>query len=122
MTDQAALFEQPEPEPDQEGVGEDRLGPFARRSETSRQAAIDNYPRSGTQRRRVYDAIVLAGQEGYTREALAAYLDMPLTTVLPRVTELKRDGLVVDTSRTRTTISGSKAAVLVAVSVLGEAT
>jgi hypothetical protein len=109
VTDQASLFEGASPDPDR-----NRLGPFQRDSETSREAALDNYPRSGTQRRRVLDAIVTA-DDGYTREELSVDLHLPLNSVHPRVVELVNAGLVVASSKTRTTSTGSRAAVLMAV-------
>lgn len=107
MVEQSSLFDAP-PDP-----GKDQLGPFQRHSETSRRAAIDNYPRSGTQRHRVYQAIVAAGEDGYTREELSVTLRLPLNSVLPRVAELKAAGLVIESGRQRTTSTGSRAAVLV---------
>jgi hypothetical protein len=112
VSDQGALFGgQP--------VGKPRLGPFVKGSETSRQAAIDNYPRSNTQRRRVLDAIVAAGEDGHTRDELSITLRLPINSVLPRVVELKRDGFVVESSKTRTTSTGSRATVLVVAPVEG---
>jgi hypothetical protein len=111
VNEQDALFEAP-----RGGQGRKRLGPFQRHSETSRQAAIDNYPRTGTQRRAVLEAVSEAGHEGRTREELALGLRFPLNSVLPRVVELLDAGLVVETTRTRLTSTGSRAAVLVAAS------
>jgi hypothetical protein len=88
-----------------------RMGPFQRHSETSRQAAIDNFPRSGSQRRFVLDAIVAAGVVGLTREQIG---DLGLTagSVSPRVVELIRAGWIEETGTTRTTRQGSAAKVL----------
>lgn len=63
------------------------LGPFARDSETSRQAAIENYPRAGTQRQRVLDEVHRRGEKGATRDELAVELKLPLATICPRVWE-----------------------------------
>lgn len=94
-----------------------RLGPFVRDSATSREAAIANYPRSGTQRRRVYDAICGAGATGLTRDEIAAALGVADSAADPRVLELKADGFIVETERTRKTRRGLDARILVAAHV-----
>jgi hypothetical protein len=66
--------------------GGSELGPFARQSETSRRAALRNYPRSGSQRERVLAA--LAASTSLTREELATELRLPDNSVRPRVREL----------------------------------
>jgi len=81
---------------------------------TSRQAAIDNMPRAGTQRRRVYEAIHLEGDRGITRDELERSMLDNANSIRPRVKELLEAGLIEETDRTRTTSSGSQAAILVA--------
>lgn len=99
--------------------GEVALGPFARRSETSRMAAIRNYPRSGTQRMKVLARVAQMGDAGATRDELIVWLGMPPNVCTPRVKELvqglwltpKVDGT--GKAVTRKTRAGSEAEVLV---------
>lgn len=107
--EQDALFNPPA-----DPVAKNHLGPWARGSTTSRQAALDNYPHSGTQRRKVLDAITAAAERGCTRPELAMALHLPENSIRPRVVELLERGFVVETNRTRLTHTGSKASVLVA--------
>lgn len=92
------------------------LGPFQRHSETSRKAAIDNYPRSGSQRARILDALIDRPQ---TREELEHTTGLSGNAVRPRVVELI-DGEWVRELRDHTglverqTASGSAAVVLCA--------
>lgn len=94
-----------------------QLGPFARDSETSRQAAIANYPKQGTQRWRVLDYIGRrpdAGRKfGATRNEMAYALDLVESTIRPRVVELIAGGWIEESEKTRQTDTGSAAAVLV---------
>jgi hypothetical protein len=97
-----------------------RLGPFARESDTSRRAALEAYPRQGTQRWRILG--VLAAQHsslapgapiGYTRDELAAKCGMSPNTVRPRVRELIEGGWVEESETfTRKTTSGRDAALV----------
>ena len=80
---------------------------------TSFQGAVDNLPRSGTQRRRILDEIVHTGEYGITRDELEAGIGLNGNAVRPRVRELQEAGLIEETERTRRTRSGSQAAVLV---------
>lgn len=97
-------------------VDEDHEG-LARRdhSRTAREAAVKVFPRSGTQRHRVYALIHSHGGRGLTRDQVADYLGMGQNTVRPRVKELL-DGayLFVAPGFTRKTATGHKAEVLVA--------
>lgn len=68
--------------------GESQMGPFARKSESSRRAALRNYPRAGSQRERILLALLGRGVDGLTREELATDLRMPDNSVRPRVREL----------------------------------
>lgn len=90
---------------------ENALGPFVKDSDTSRQAALDNYPRAGSQRHRVLERLRDCPW-GATRDELAAALELPDSTVDPRVWELVRGGWVRETTAKRVTRSGSEAHVL----------
>lgn len=95
-----------------------QLGPFARESETSRQAALDAYPRQGSQRHRILTVFVsqLVGTDGsragYTREELERITNLSGNTIHPRVQELIQGGFIEETDRTRRTRNGSEAVVL----------
>lgn len=65
-----------------------QLGKFARRSETSRAGALDNYPRSGSQRDRVLRHVLVSGERGMTREELEQATGLGGNTIRPRVREL----------------------------------
>jgi hypothetical protein len=71
-----------------------QLGKFARKSETSRQGALANYPRSGSQRERVLREVILSGDRGMTREELESATTLGGNTVRPRVRELIDGGWV----------------------------
>jgi hypothetical protein len=88
------------------------LGPFQSHSRTSRQAALDNYPRSGTQRWRIIEALAET-PEGLTREQLSELLGIVLNSILPRVVELLNAGWIEESGGTRKTRQRCNAAVLV---------
>ena len=90
------------------------MGPFGRTSDTSRQAALENYPRAGSQRERVLTSVLRAGQHGRTRDELEQATGLLMQAVTPRVWELVKGGWLIETDRTRTTRHGEAAAVLVA--------
>lgn len=91
-----------------------RIGPSQSHSATSKNAAIDNYPRSGSQRHRVLVAIATAGERGKTRDELEIELQLPGSSVRPRVVELESgDFITAHPEKTRTTQNGSEARVLV---------
>lgn len=76
---------------------ERQLGPFVRDSDTSRRAALEAYPRQGTQRWKILDALWLRyrnGRHGATRDELASELRMSPNAVRPRVVELGRGGWI----------------------------
>lgn len=90
------------------------LGPFARQSDASRDAALENYPKAGSQRERVLMAVAKTSGHGVTRDELAQLLELGDSTVDARVWELKRGGFVRDEpERQRDTRQGGKANVLV---------
>lgn len=94
-------------------VDDMQLGPFQAHSDTSRKAALDNYPRQGSQRWRVLEALELRRERGGTRDELAEELSLPPNSVRPRLVELMQGGWVTGTDRTRPTATGSEAEVLV---------
>lgn len=67
--------------------------PFASESELSRMAALQAYPRQGTQRQKIIGKLA-EHPEGWTRDQLAAILGMSPNTVRPRVVELIAGGWV----------------------------
>ena len=105
------------PEPYTRGAddpSENRLGHFARESSTSRKAALDNYPRSGTQRERCLRAIVGAGARGLTSDEIAERHHMRLYSVKPRLIELREGGWIERNGDTRPSPTGSDVDVYVA--------
>jgi hypothetical protein len=97
---------------------ENRIGKFSDPSAsgapvTQRKSAILTYPRSGTYRRGVLDAIARARDAGATDEELYAATGWDENTVRPRRNELMNDGWVEDSGRTRRTPSGKDAVVWV---------
>lgn len=100
------------PEPDQLTIGEFHH-PDSGAPETERYAAIAQYPKSGTDRRRVLDFIAARGDEGATDEEIALGLNMRHYTAAPRRTELRDGGWVGDSGKRRPTTTGSPAAVWV---------
>lgn len=87
------------------------MGGF-RRMETSRRAALDHYPRSGTARWKVLMKFKDAWPDGYTHEQLWEELGKPPTsTHRSRCAELVDGGWVVDSGLKRKTASGSASVV-----------
>lgn len=89
------------------------VGPYTKNSDTSRRAALLNFPRSGSQRDRILRAIRKAGSSGMTRDELARQLHLPDSSVDGRVWELKHGHWVCDAEHTRKTSSGGDARALV---------
>lgn len=87
-----------------------QLGPFVAKSETSRKASLDAYPRQGSQRRRLITALAYHGAS--TREELAGHTSLSENSVRPRVRELIDGGWIEETDHTRMTTRGSDAALL----------
>ena len=101
MGNQLELFEnadQPQLRPWQQP----RLGRSHRHApDTEREAAIAVFPRTGTQRRQVFDYLALTGEGGATDWELAEELEISRTGVGARRNELMRDGYVSDSGRRR---------------------
>lgn len=99
--------------PELSAPNENRVGPSSRGSTTSQQAAREVYPKSGSQRHRVFTALALA-PEGLTRDELAANLHLPDSSVDARIWELRtKSGWVRNNGNVRCTRSGKAADVLV---------
>jgi len=111
MSDDGQL-ELPLSDPDRDELGAFH-GPQAGAPETERLAAIEVYPRTGSSRRRVLDAIRAAGDRGRTDEELSIELGLRWRSTAPRRNELLNGGWVVDSGRRRRTTSGASAAVWV---------
>lgn len=105
--------EEPLSDPDKKDIGKFHA-PTSDAPDTERLAALSVYPRSGTQRRAVLDAIASAGERGLIDEEIAERLGMLANTERPRRVELEQGGWVVNSGRTRkTAASGTEAAVWV---------
>lgn len=99
---------------EQQEPNRNHLGPFSKNSDTSRKAALGNFPKSGSQRDRVLRAIRDSGpQTGITRDELARKLGLPDSSVDGRVWELKQGQWVCEADHTRPTSSGGEAHALV---------
>lgn len=115
---QDSLFQIPERvqerlrSPDENRIGKFH-GPAAGAPATERQAAILMYPKTGTARRQVLDFIAAQGERGATDEEVSLALNMRLYTAAPRRNELRDDGWVIDTGKTRPTTTRTQAAVWV---------
>ena len=90
------------------------VGPFQSHSQTSKDAALHNQPRSGTQRRNILDFLVGQGDTGATRQEIAGCLGMSDDSVRPRIVELMKGGWVQASAFTRPTPLGEQAEVVVA--------
>lgn len=92
------------------------IGKFQRptdAAETQRTAAVLAYPSTGTWRRKVLDAITVAGNHGMTDEQIQEALRMNPSTQRPRRVELVEGGWVMDSGRRRSTRSRRDAVVWV---------
>lgn len=89
------------------GVDEKTLGRFAAQSETSRKAALDNYPNSGIQRHTVFVAVAEAGPRGVISDEIADAKRIRLYSVKPRLIELREGGWVRQNGETRPSPTGS---------------
>lgn len=84
--------------------------------DTSRRAALDNYPQSGSQRWKVLMALVESEDQGATYAELAEMTGLgggASGSAGKRVSELRRDGWIEPTGRTRLTPLGSESQVMV---------
>jgi len=92
-----------------------RVPPRARRTdpETSRRAWIDNLPRAGTQRRRVWDALEARGPS--ICSDLCEATGIRWNSASSRISELIRAGLARDTGDRRMGPDGSYQRVIAAV-------
>lgn len=82
-------------------------------SATSHKAAESIRPKAAALRRQVFDYIATRGWAGATRQEIEAALGISGNTVRPRVVELVKAGMVIETNRSRKTSAGRLAAVLV---------
>lgn len=82
-------------------------------ADTAQQAATRALPRSGSDRRRVYDFIVERGETGATDDELEVALGLPHQTASARRNGLRDDGWLTDSGRKRPTRSGVDAIVWV---------
>jgi predicted ArsR family transcriptional regulator len=78
---------------------------------TQRSAAIEAYPATGTQRRRVLQTIASLGERGATDEELQHILDMNPSTERPRRVELVESGWIENSEDKRPTKAGRSAVV-----------
>jgi hypothetical protein len=81
--------------------------------DTERTASGLVFPRTGTLRLSALIALDRAGEDGLTHGELAEQTGHRHYSIAPRVTELVRDGWVVDSGRRRPTDTGSPAIVWV---------
>lgn len=92
---------------------EDRIGKFhAAAGVTERAAAVKTYPRTGTQRGLILDAIA-ASEDGLIDEELAAIPGITDTAHRTRRNELVVDGWIEDSGRVRLTASGTESIIWV---------
>ncbi len=89
-----------------------RAAPYQRHSPTSKAAAEDVEPRTGTQRALVLSFLRGRGVTGATDEEMQNCIPMSANAQRPRRGELK--SLIRDSGRTRPTASGNQAVVWVA--------
>lgn len=90
-----------------------RKAPFVAHSKTSRAAAGHVEPRRGTQAHKILEFLRSRGDTGATREEITHALKLSPDSVRPRIVELVDAGLVKPTSRTRRTLHGEQAEVLI---------
>ena len=105
--DQPSLLD-PLPNPGAPSIGRFHADP----KPTELRAAIESYPRSGSQRRRVLD-VIAAAPDGRLDEEIAAVPGIADTAHRTRRNELVQDGWVEDSGRTRRTASGTDSIVWV---------
>lgn len=112
---QPSLFPDLGPEPTGRGAyGAPRDSLPWSNTSTSKAAAEAKLPTAGSDRRAALEALRHAGPNGLTREEIAERAGITADSCRPRCLELIAGGLVVETARTRQTLAGRKALVLVA--------
>jgi len=84
---------------------------------TSHAAAAGVLPKTGTQRRRVYDYILAQALRGATIDEIEEGMGVPVQAVGPRRRELEDAGLIIDGGKTRKTRNGQDAIAWVAVPI-----
>jgi hypothetical protein len=108
----------PMPEEGEEASPQLRLdGPKARSTDpsTSKEAALRNKPRAGTQRAKLLGAIVAAGPRGMTAEEASRDTGIRLNSASTRMSELIRGGWITESAGgQRRTSGGEKAIVYIA--------
>lgn len=107
---QPTLFEGQLPDPGQDTVGKFH-GPASGAPATERASAIAEFPRTGTKRLAVLEALVVAGSHGLTDYEGAKTTGIYLYTYAPRRVELVEYGWIEDSGRRRPAGSGKLAAV-----------
>jgi hypothetical protein len=112
MSDQLTLLGDPLSDPDEQTIGKFH-GPAAGAPETERLSALGQWPKTGTDRRRVLDFIGGRGDHGSTDEEASIEIPMRLYTAAPRRNELVNGGWVEDSGRRRNTTTGTSATVWV---------
>jgi len=85
--------------------------PYAKGSDTSREAAESMKPVAGDLRERVYRRIKESDTDGITCDALEVALGLSHQTCSARVNELRNAGRIVDSGLRKRTRSGRKAVV-----------
>jgi predicted ArsR family transcriptional regulator len=82
--------------------------PGYKEADTSRRAAIAVKPRAATLRQR---ALELLQQGDYTADEIAGLMGESVLSIRPRIAELNKQGLIVDTAKRRKNASGESAKV-----------
>lgn len=86
---------------------------------TSREAAENALPRSGTTRWSIYQYILGCGHNGATDQEIEAFLHIDGNTVRPSRGLLQKDNLIIDSGITRKNKNGNNCIVWKAVEVNG---
>lgn len=86
-------------------------------NDTSKEAAEAIAPHVNRLQALALGEIRGAGRNGHTREELSEALAIDPKSIEPRVSELKRKGLIVDSGQRRLNRSGKRASVMVAVAL-----
>jgi hypothetical protein len=81
---------------------------------TSKEAALQAEPKSGTRRAQVLAWIIRAGDQGFTDDEIIVRSGLPHQSVGPRRLELEQGGWIEDSTKRRKTRTGAEAIVWVA--------